>query len=316
MLNWLNVGNIFSSQSTSSRKKLNIALLAEDQEEYTNKRIIEAGKKLGHTMRFLKLTDCYLHVAKDKPAIYYKGEEVRGLDAVIPRVDRDALTYYGVALIRQFETQGITVLNTARSIAQGRDKFRSMQILIRHGIPMPETWLAHNPEDLKDITEKMGPPPYVAKMLQGTEGKGVMLFEGKKSAIGAAETFMDLNVDLLMQEFIKEAGNKDLRCLVVGGEVVATMQRTAKEGDFRANVSLGGKAEVVKPTQEEVEISLKAARILDLNMAGVDLIRSNRGPLVLEVNVAPQIEGIEKATGVNVAAQIIKHSAEKTRTSY
>ena len=291
---------------------MKIALLSRNARLYSTKRLIEAAEKRDHEVRVLDPLRCYMSLASGKPAIHYKGEAMEGFDAVIPRIGA-SITFYGTAVLRQFEMMGVYPLNESVAIARSRDKLRSLQLMARRDIGMPSTSFGHSPDDNDDLIQLAGGAPVVVKLLEGTQGVGVVLAETKKAADSVVEAFRGLNAHFLLQEFIKEAGGSDLRCFVVGEKVIAAMQRTAKPGEFRSNLHRGGTASVVKITKEERETALKAAKVMGLGVAGVDLLRSSRGPLVMEVNSSPGLEGIEQATEKDVAGMIIEHIEKNAR---
>lgn len=294
----------FSDQT--EKRGLRIGLLASNPDLYSNKRIMEAGELLGHEMHFLNIKHCYMKLDAHQPEIHYRGGRVlNNFDAIIPRI-RPSMTYYGCSLIRQFESLKVYSLNNAASITQSRDKLFSLQLLLSHGVEIPTTGFANSPLDTTDLINMVGGSPLIIKLLEGTQGKGVVLAETKKAAESVINAFKSLNANILVQEFIKEANGKDLRLFVVDGKVVAAMQREALPGEFRANIHLGGKASVVKVTSEEKKIAIKAAKAMNLKVAGVDIIRSSKGPLLLEVNSSPGLEGIEGATGKDIAGEMIK----------
>lgn len=288
------------------KKHLKIGLLASNPELYSNKRIMEAGEQLGHEMMFVNIRHCYMKLDSKRPEIHYRGGKIlNDLDAVIPRI-RPNLTFYGSALTRQFEALRVFCLNSAIAITQSRDKLYSLQLLLRNGIEIPTTGFAKSPLDTDDLIKMVGGSPLIVKLLEGTQGKGVVLAETKKAAESVINAFKSLNANILVQEFIKEANGKDIRCFVIDGKVVAAMQREAIPGEFRANIHLGGTASVIKITTEERKIAIKAAKAMGLHVAGVDIIRSSKGPLLLEVNSSPGLEGIENATGKDIGSLIIK----------
>ena len=290
----------------SEKKGLRIGLLASNPELYSNKRIMEAGEMRGHEMHFLNIKECYMKLDADTPEIHYRGGKVLDyFDAVIPRI-RPSITFYGCALTRQFEAMKVFCLNSAAAITQSRDKLFSLQLLLRNGVDIPTTGFANSPLDTDDLIKMVGGSPLIVKLLEGTQGKGVVLAETKKAAESVINAFKSLNANILVQEFIKEANGKDLRLFVVDGKVVAAIQREAAPGEFRANIHMGGTAGIIKPTAEERRIALKAAKAMDLKVAGVDIIRSSKGPLLLEVNSSPGLEGIEGATNKDIAGEMIK----------
>jgi len=291
---------------------MKIAILSRNARLYSTLRLVEAARKRGHSVRVLDPLRCYMRIAAGAFEIHYKGRALRGLGVVIPRIGA-SITFYGTAVVRQFEMMGINTPNTADAILRARDKLHSLQLLAREGIGLPTTVFGDNPDDTADLLKMLGDPPHVIKLNEGAQGQGVLLAEKRSSAQGMIEAFRGLYANFLVQEFIKEAKGADLRCFVVGGRVVAAMQRQAPEGDFRANIHRGGTAIPVILTPQETEMALHAARVMGLGIAGVDLLRSTRGPLVLEVNSSPGLEGIEAATGVDVAGAIIEHVAGGAR---
>ncbi len=296
----------YYSKPKEKKSGLRIGLLASNPELYSNKRIIEAGELRGHEMHFLNLKYCYMKLDATQPEIHYRGGRVlNDFDAVIPRI-RPSMTYYGCALTRHFESLKVYSLNNAAAIAQSRDKLFSLQLLLNHGIEIPTTGFANSPLDTNDLIKMVGGSPLIVKLLEGTQGKGVVLAETKKAAESVINAFKSLNANILVQEFIKEANGKDIRCFVVDGKVVAAIQREAVPGEFRANIHLGGTASVIKVTPEEKKIAIRAAKAMNLKVAGVDIIRSSKGPLLLEVNSSPGLEGIEGATNKDIASEMIK----------
>lgn len=284
---------------------LRIGLLASNPDLYSNRRIMEAGERRGHEMHFLNIKECYMKLDAHHPEIHYRGGKVLdNFDAVIPRI-RPSITFYGCALTRQFEAMKVYCLNSAAAITQSRDKLFSLQLLLRNGVDIPTTGFANSPLDTDDLIKMVGGSPLIVKLLEGTQGKGVVLAETKKAAESVINAFKSLNANILVQEFIKEADGKDLRLFVVDGKVVASMQREAAPGEFRANIHMGGTASVVRPTSEEKKMAIKAAKAMDLRVAGVDIIRSSKGPLLLEVNSSPGLEGIEGATNKDIAGEMI-----------
>lgn len=289
-----------------NKSGLRIGLLASNLELYSNRRIMEAGEMRGHEMHFLNIKECYMKLDADKPEIHYRGGKVLdNFDAIIPRI-RPSITFYGCALTRQFEAMKVYCLNSAAAITQSRDKLFSLQLLLRNGVDIPTTGFANSPLDTDDLIKMVGGSPLIVKLLEGTQGKGVVLAETKKAAESVINAFKSLNANILVQEFIKEANGKDLRLFVVDGKVVAAIQREAAPGEFRANIHMGGTASIVKPTSDEKRIAIKAAKAMDLRIAGVDIIRSAKGPLLLEVNSSPGLEGIEGATNKDIAGEMIK----------
>lgn len=284
---------------------LKIALLASNPELYSNERIMDAGRERGHDMMFLNIRHCYMKLDADKPEVHYRGGTVvSDLDAVIPRI-RPSVTRYGSALLRQFDTMGVLCLNSGAAITKSRDKLYSLQALLEAGLHIPITGFANSPLDTQDLIGMVGGAPLIIKLLEGTQGTGVVLAETGKAAESVINAFKSLNANILVQEFIKEAKGRDIRCFVIDGKVVAAIERQAAPGEFRANLHQGGKASVVKVTAQERRMAVKAAKAMDLSVAGVDLIRSTKGPLLLEVNSSPGLEGIESATGMDIAALMI-----------
>ncbi|HEV7490750.1 MAG TPA: 30S ribosomal protein S6--L-glutamate ligase [Rhodanobacteraceae bacterium] len=291
---------------------MKIAILSRNSRLYSTHRLVEAGRKRGHRVRVLDPLRCYMRIAAGKFEIHYKGRALRGLDVVIPRIGA-SVTFYGTAVLRQFEMMGVKTPNTADAILRSRDKLHALQLLAREGIGLPTTVFGDNPDDTADLLKMLGDPPHVIKLNEGAQGQGVLLAEKRSSAQGMIEAFRGLYANFLVQEFIREARGVDLRCFVVDGKVTAAMQRKATDGDFRANLHRGGTATAVDLTTQEADVAIHAARVMGLGVAGVDLLRSHRGPLVLEVNSSPGLEGIEGATGVDVAGAIIEHVAGSGR---
>ncbi len=285
---------------------LRIGLLASNPELYSNKRIVEAGEQRGHEVVFLNIKQCYMKLDADNPEVHYRGGIVlNDYDAVIPRI-RPSMTFYGCALARHFESLGVMTLNSSEAISQSRDKLYSLQLLQKSGLEIPTTGFANSPIDTGDLIEMVGGAPLIVKLLEGTQGRGVVLAETKKAAESVINAIKSLRANLLVQEFIKEAQGKDLRCFVIDGKVVASIERTAAPGEFRANIHQGGSAAIVRVTPEEKKLAIKAARTLGLKVAGVDIIRSSKGPLLLEVNSSPGLEGIESATEKDIAGMMIQ----------
>ena len=297
---------------------MKIALLSRNTKLYSTRRLVEAAKLRGHEIRTLDVLRCYMNIASHKPEIHYKGEVLEGFDAVIPRIGA-SVTFYGTAVLRQFEMTGVYPLNESVAISRSRDKLRACQLFARKGIGLPVTGFANKPDDIQDLIKMVGGAPLVIKLLSGTQGIGVVLAETRKAAESVIESFLGLHASVLVQEFIEEAGAADIRCFIVGEKVVAAMKRQGKEGEFRSNIHRGGTASVVNITREERITALKAANTMGLNVCGVDILRSDRGPLVMEVNSSPGLEGIEKATGKDIAGSIIQFMEKnaklgKTRT--
>lgn len=298
---------------------MKIAMMARNPKLYSHQRLKEAAEQRGHMLDIINTTACYMNIASRRPEIYYRGEKLPRYDAVIPRIGA-SVTFYGTAVLRQFEMQGVYPLNESVAIGRSRDKLRSMQLLARDGIGLPVTTFAHDPKQTEEVLKVAGGAPVVIKLLEGTQGIGVVLADTDRSATSVIEAFRGANINILVQEFIKEAGGTDIRAFVVGGKVIAAMKRTGAEGDFRSNLHRGGSADVVKLSPEERSTAIRSAKTMGLNVCGVDMLRSNHGPVVMEVNSSPGLEGIENATGIDVAGKIIefleKHAkpgATKTR---
>ncbi|GAA0400181.1 30S ribosomal protein S6--L-glutamate ligase [Cocleimonas flava] len=292
---------------------LKIGILASNPKLYSNQRLMEAAAEHGHQVTFLNMRHCYMKMDAEEPEIHYRGGRLlNDLDAVITRI-RPSMTFYGCALARQFESMGIYTTNTSTAITQSRDKLFSLQLLIKKGLNIPTTGFANSPIDTSDLIDMVGGAPLIVKLLEGTQGSGVVLAETRKAAESVINAFKALHANLLVQEFVKEANGKDLRCFVIDNKVVATIQREAAPGEFRANLHLGGTASVVRISQEERKLALDAAKTLGLKVAGVDIIRSSKGPLLLEVNSSPGLEGIETATGKDIAGMVITSIEKKLR---
>jgi ribosomal protein S6--L-glutamate ligase len=297
---------------------MRIAVLSTSKTLYSTRRLVEAGQALGHEMRVVNHKRCYMNIVAHNPSVHYNGEVLPQFDAVIPRIGA-SLTFYGTAVVRQFEMMGVYCVNESVAISRSRDKLRALQLLARKGVGLPVTGFASAPNDTDDLLKMVNGTPVVIKLLEGTQGVGVVLAETQQAAKSVIEAFRGLDANFLVQEFIKEAGGADIRCFVIGEKVVAAMKRQGKEGEFRSNLHRGGTAELVKLTPEERSTAVRAARIMGLNVAGVDLLRANHGPVVMEVNSSPGLEGIEVATGRDVASMIIsfieKHARPgRTRT--
>ena len=284
---------------------MKIALLSRNKKLYSSRRLVEAAEERGHEIHVIDVLRCYMNIASHKPTIHYRGEQLDGFDAVIPRIGA-SVTFYGTSVLRQFEMGGVYPLNESVAITRSRDKLRSLQLLSRRGIGLPVTGFANKPDDIKDLIKMVGGAPLVIKLLQGTQGIGVVLAETQKAAESVIEGFMGVKADILVQEYIKEAGGADIRCFVVGGKVVAAMKRQAASGEFRSNLHRGGSASLIRITPEERSTAVRAAKIMGLNVAGVDLMRSNHGPVVMEVNSSPGLQGIEESTGKDVAGMIVQ----------
>ncbi|BBN80582.1 putative alpha-L-glutamate ligase [Pseudoalteromonas sp. A25] len=293
---------------------MKIAILSRNKQLYSTRRLIEAAKQRGHEILVLDALRCYMNINSQEPEIHFKGDKITEVEAVIPRIG-SSVTFYGCSVLRQFEMMGVYPLNESVAITRSRDKLRSLQLLSRKGVGMPITGFASKPDDVKDLLEMVGGTPVVIKLLEGTQGIGVVLAETRKAAESVIEAFMGLKANIMVQEYIKEAGGADIRCFVIGDKVIAAMKRQAQEGEFRSNLHRGGSASLVRITPEERKTAVAAAKAMGLNVAGVDLLRSSRGPLVMEVNSSPGLEGIEKATGKDIAGMIIdfieKNAASK-----
>jgi len=302
---------------------MKIVILSRNPKLYSTRRLVEAATERGHEARVLDVLGCYMNITSSKPSVHHRGKILDDFDAVIPRIGA-SVTFYGAAVLRQFEMMGTFPLNESVAITRSRDKLRSLQLLARKGIGLPVTGFAHKPHDIDDLIATVGGAPLVIKLLEGTQGIGVVLAETKKAAESVIEAFMGLKANILVQEFIKEAGGADIRCLVIGDKVVASMKRQGKEGEFRSNLHRGGTASLIRITPEERSTVIRAAKTMGLNVAGVDLLRSNHGAVVMEVNSSPGLEGIETATGKDIAGMQIdfiekrlaerKTSAVLTRT--
>ena len=291
---------------------MKIAMLTRNPRLYSHRRLVEAAEERGHELEMINTLRCSMNIASRRPEIYYDGSKLPKYDAVIPRIGA-SITFYGLAVLRQFEMQGTYPLNESVAIGRSRDKLRSMQLLARDGIGLPVTTFAHDPKKAEEVMSLAGGTPVVIKLLEGTQGIGVVLADTARSAKSVIEAFRGAGVNILVQEFIKEAGGTDIRAFVIGGKVVAAMQRTGAEGEFRSNLHRGGSAKSVKITPEERSTAVRAAKSMGLNVCGVDMLRSNHGPVVMEVNSSPGLEGVEKATGKDIAGMIIDFIAKNAR---
>ncbi|WAC65015.1 30S ribosomal protein S6--L-glutamate ligase [Pseudoxanthomonas sp. SL93] len=291
---------------------MKLAILSRNSKLYSTRRLIEAARQRGHTVRVLDPLRCYMRIASTGFQLRYKGRPIAGYDAVIPRIGA-SITRYGTAVLRQFELMGTYTPNPSDAILRARDKLRAHQLLAAQGIDLPVTVFGDNPDDTQDLLSMLGPPPHVIKLNEGAQGAGVMLTEKPSASRSVVEALRGLYASFVVQEFIAEADGADLRCFVVGDEVVASMRRQAPEGDFRSNLHRGGTALKAVATEEEKAVAIRAARVLGLGIAGVDLIRSQRGPLVLEVNSTPGLEGIEGVCEVDVAGSIVAYLTRATR---
>lgn len=291
---------------------MKIALLSRNRDLYSTQRLIQAAKERGHSVEVIDVLRCYMNIAAQKPMVYYQGKKLDNFDAVIPRIGA-SITFYGAAVVRQFEMMGVYVLNSSTAITKSRDKLRAMQLLSGSGIGLPVTGFANSPDDVKEVIKLVGGAPLVVKILEGTQGLGVVLAETQQAAESVIEGFMSIKANILVQEYIKEAEGADIRCLVIGKKVVAAMKRQAPLGEFRSNLHRGGSAKLIKITPEERSIAVRAAQVMNLNVAGVDILRSNHGPVVIEVNSSPGLEGIESASKIDIAGKIIDFIAERTK---
>ncbi len=284
---------------------MRIAVLSRNENLYSTKRLKEAGESRGHTVDIIDTLHCYMDITRARPTVRYHGEPLPHYDAVIPRIGA-SITFYGTAVVRQFEMMGTFCVNESVAISRSRDKLRSLQLLSRKDVGLPRTGFASKPDNVKDLIKNVGGAPLVIKLLEGTQGIGVVLADTDKAAESIIEAFMGLKANILVQEYIKEAGGADIRCFVVGGKVVAAMKRQGAEGEFRSNLHRGGSATLVRLTKEERATAVNAAKVLGLNVCGVDILQSNNGPVVMEVNSSPGLEGIEQATSKDVAGLIFK----------
>jgi ribosomal protein S6--L-glutamate ligase len=284
---------------------MKIAILSQDPSLYSTKRLKEAGEKQGHEMRVINYLRCYMNITSLRPSVFYNGKPLEDFDAIVPRIGASK-TFYGTAVVRQFEVMGVFSMNESQAISRSRDKLRCLQILAREGIGLPVTGFAHATQDIDGLIEIVGGAPLVIKLLEGTQGIGVVLAETYQAAKSVIEAFRNLDANILVQEYIKEAQGSDIRCFVVSGKVIAAMKRQGAKGEFRSNLHRGGQAEQIRLTPEERSTAIRAAKAMGLRVAGVDLLRSNHGPVVVEVNSSPGLEGIETVTGIDVAGKIIE----------
>ena len=284
---------------------MKLAMLARNPGLYSHKRLVAAARARGHDIEVVDTLKCYMNIASHRPEVRYKGRSLEGFDAVIPRIGA-SITFYGLAVLRQFEMMGVYPLNESVAIGRSRDKLRGLQLLSRKGIGLPVTAFAHVTSQADDLIDMVGGTPLIVKLLEGTQGIGVVLAETRTSARSMIEAFGGVEANIMVQEYIKEANSTDVRAFVIGGKVVASIQRQGAPGDFRSNLHRGGKARAIKITPEERSTAVRAAKILGLNVCGVDMLRSNHGPVVMEVNSTPGLEGIEIATGADIAGMIIE----------
>lgn len=290
---------------------MKIIILASNPKLYSNQRLLEAAQNRGHEVQFVNVGECYIKVDPNGCEIFYdEGKKLEKIDYVIPRI-KPALTFYGTAIVRQFEVMGVNCLNGSEAITKSRDKLHTLQIMAQHGLNLPITSFANSSYDTKDLIKLVGSAPLVVKLLEGTKGVGVVLAETNKAAESVINAFRSLKADILVQHYIKESKGQDIRCFVVGGQVVASMERVAQEGEFRANIHLGATARAVEISDEERDLAIKAAKIIGLEVAGVDMVRSNSGTKLLEVNSSPGLEGIESTTGIDIADKMIAYLENK-----
>lgn len=285
---------------------MKIAVLSRDSKLYSTSRIVEAGQQRGHQMVVVDHSKCDIIIERRKPQVFYKGEELNDFDAIIPRIGA-SITFFGTAVVRQFEMMKVFSTTESQALVRSRDKLRTLQILSRAGLGLPKTGFTNYSKDVEQLIHQVGGAPCVIKLLEGTQGVGVVLAETQSAAESVLEAFNGLQARVIVQEFIKEAGGADIRAFVVDGVVVGAMKRQAKDGEFRSNLHRGGSASIIQLTSEEEETAIKAAKILGLGVAGVDLLQSNSGPMIMEVNSSPGLEGIEQATQKDIAAEIIKY---------
>lgn len=288
---------------------MKIAILSRNPKLYSTRRLVEAGEQMGHEMHVIDHLQCDLVIEKKRPAIVYKKKHLEDFDAVIPRIGA-SVTFYGTAVVRQFEMMKVFTAVESQALVRSRDKLRSLQILSRAGLGLPKTVFTNDTRNVEEVVNEVGGAPLIIKLLEGTQGLGVVLAENRKAAESVLEAFHGLKARVIVQEFIKEAKGADIRAFVVDGVVVGAMKRQGKEGEFRSNLHRGGTASIIELTDEEETVAIKAAKSMGLGVAGVDMLQSARGPLILEVNSSPGLEGIETATGQNIAGKIIKYLAQ------
>lgn len=289
---------------------MKIGILSRNKNLYSTQRLVEAAEQRGHEARVIDHLKCSLFTENESSSVLYKGEAMNDVECIVPRIG-SSVTFYGTAVVRQFETMGTTSLNSSLSIVRSRDKLRSIQIFSNHGVGIPKTVFANHPREVDMLIEQVGGTPLVIKLLEGTQGIGVVLAETQKAAKSVIEAFYGLKENILIQEFIAEAGGADIRAFVINGKVVGAMKRQGVEGDFRSNIHRGGTAKQVRLSKQEREMAIKATKAMGLSVAGVDMLQSSRGPLVLEVNSSPGLEGIEKATGKDIAGMVIEYLVSK-----
>jgi ribosomal protein S6--L-glutamate ligase len=294
---------------------MKIGILSREPNSYSTTRLKEAAIARGHDTHVINTLRCYMNITSKHPAVHYQGQKLEGFDAIIPRIGA-SITFYGTAVVRQFEMMGVYSLNESVAISRSRDKLRAMQLLSRHEIGLPITGFANATDDIADLIQLVHGAPLVVKLLEGSQGRGVVLAETQQAAESVIDAFTGLKTNILVQQYIPEAAGADIRCFVVGDKVVAAMKRQAAEGDFRSNLHRGGSAEIIKITPEERKTAVRATRILGLNVAGVDILRSNNGPMILEVNSSPGLEGIETTTQKDIASTIIEFIEHNARPNH
>lgn len=299
-------------KTKSRRTGLKIGILTREPDNYSSQRLMAAAEERDHLVEIINTTQCYMNITSQRPEVYLDGRPLEGFDVIIPRIGA-SVTFYGMAVVRQFEAIGVYSLNSAAAIGASRDKLYAHQLLARSGIGMPDTGFARSPKATGELIKFVGGAPLVIKLLEGTQGRGVVLAETKKAAESVIGAFQGLRANILVQEYIKEASGSDIRCLVVGNKVVAAMKRQAEEGEFRSNLHRGGKAVRIRLTKEERATAIRAARVMGLSLAGVDLLRADDGPKVLEVNSSPGLQGIEDVTQKDIASLIIEYIETNAR---
>lgn len=292
------------------QKNMKLAILSGSSKLYSTRRLLEAGKEQGHDTKILKTAHCFMMITKGEPQLFYHGKKIGELDAVLPRIGSKQ-TFYGLAVVRQFELMAVYCVNSSYAIARSRDKLRCLQLLSRHNVGLPPTAFIKKPEYIPQVIDKLGGPPVIIKLLQGTQGKGVVLADTQPAAESVIEAFHGLDEQILIQQFVAQSEGTDIRALVVGGKVVAAMRRYAVRGEFRANLHRGGRAEPIKLDKPYKRTAIRAAKVLGLNVAGVDMLMTNEGPMVLEVNSSPGLEGIETTTKIDVAGAIIHYISKQ-----
>jgi ribosomal protein S6--L-glutamate ligase len=292
--------------------RLRIAILSRNRKLYSTRRLVEAAKQRGHAVKVLDTLHCQLVLARDAPRVFYRGEEVKRFDVVIPRIGA-SITGYGLSVVNQFDMMGVPTLNNSVPIARSRDKLRALQLLSRFGIDIPRTVMCRYREEVPLAVEQVGGLPCIMKLIQGTQGVGVLLASSMTEVEGMLDTLWHLGQEILIQELIAESRGKDVRALVVGDRVVAAMRRTAREGEFRSNIHRGGEGQALDLPSAYAEAAVKAARVIGLEVAGVDMLESKDGPKIMEVNSSPGFEGLERVTGVDIAGLYVEHAAELAR---